>query len=216
MTDPAGPHRPFDAVLCDLDGVIRFFDHSEVARLERSAGLPEGSAARAAFAPEALAPLVLGRFTKPQWVESITSGLASQVPAEDAAALAAAFSEAPFRADEIVVDLLRRTREHCPVLLVTNATAWLDDDLALLGLTDFADSAVNSSRVGSAKPDRRIYEIAAEQAGTTPDRCLFVDDRQENVDTATGLGMTGILYRAPADLHRVLAPLLQSGEPAPA
>lgn len=94
------------------------------------------------------------------------------------------------------------------MVLVTNATVWLDEDLARMGLTDLADEVVNSSRVGSAKPERRIYEIAAERAGAAPDRCLFVDDRQENVDAAVALGMAGVLYRGPEDLRRALAPVL--------
>lgn len=199
--------------MCDLDGVIRFYDYSRVARLERAAGLEEGSTAAVGFAPENDQPLLLGRIDKEQWVDSITRSLARRVPEAEARALARAFADAGFRADETVVDLLRQARAHCPVLLVTNAAEWLDGDLALLGLADLADDVVNSSRVGIAKPDRRIYEIAAERAGATLDRCLFVDDRLENVDAAVALGMTGVLYRDPADLRAALAPILDSGEP---
>ncbi|MER6395437.1 hypothetical protein ABT263_05130 [Kitasatospora sp. NPDC001603] len=40
MRSSAAPDRPpFDAVLCDIDGVLRFFDQHEVTRLERAAGL---------------------------------------------------------------------------------------------------------------------------------------------------------------------------------
>lgn len=46
-----------------------------------------------------------------------------------------------------------------------------------------------------------IYEIAAERAGVAMDRCLFVDDRLENVDAAAALGMTGVHYRGSEDLR---------------
>ncbi|MFD3485711.1 HAD family hydrolase [Streptomyces sp. NPDC058665] len=201
---PGTRSRPFGAVLCDLDGVIRHYDHSEVTRLERAAGLPEGTTASVGFAPENDLPLLLGRITREEWADSIVKGLLPRVSPHEAEALAHAFSWAGFRADEAVVDLLRRVREHCPLVLVTNATSWLDDDLARLGLTGLAHSVVNSARVGVAKPDRRIYEIAAERAGVSPDRCLFVDDRQENVDAAVALGMTGVLHRGAADLRTAL------------
>ncbi|MFB7907538.1 HAD family hydrolase [Kitasatospora sp. NPDC056076] len=200
--------KAFDAVLCDVDGVIRFFDGVGVAALERAAGVEEGSTAAVGFAPVNDLPLLLGRIGRAEWVDSIARGLADRVSEETARGLAEAFAHSPFRADEVVVELLRRVREHCRVVLVTNATVWLDEDLAFLGLTDLADEVVNSSRVGSAKPDRRIYEIAAGRAGARPERCLFVDDRQENVDAAVALGMTGVLYRGPEDLRRALAPLL--------
>lgn len=199
---------PFDAVLCDLDGVIRFYDTVEVARLEEAAGLPEGITAAIGFAPENDLPLLLGRVTRDQWAQSIVHGLRSHVSPRDAHALAKAFTEAGFWADEAVVSLLRQVREHCPVVLVTNATVWLDEDLAVLGLADLADIVINSSLVGVAKPDRRIYEIAAEQAGARVDRCLFVDDRAQNTDAASALGMTTVLYRAVGDLRESVAGLL--------
>ncbi|GIE92341.1 HAD family hydrolase [Actinoplanes regularis] len=206
---------PFDAVLCDVDGVIRYYDHSEVACLERAVGLREGATAGIAFAPENDLPLLLGQISREQWVASIAATLAKRVPESEAHALAAAFDGAGFRADAAVVGMLRQVRAHCPVVLVTNATVWLDEDLALLGLTDLADHVINSSLVGVAKPDRRIFELAADRVGAAADRCLFVDDLQENVDAAIRLGMQGIVYRAPADLRVALSPILSNGALTP-
>ncbi|MFC1418424.1 HAD family hydrolase [Streptacidiphilus cavernicola] len=198
--------RPsYDAVLCDLDGVIRFYDHTEVHALERAAGLPEGSTAEVAFAPEADLPLLLGRISRDDWVDAIARGLAGRTSAEQARALAQAFGYAPSWADAEAVALLRQARERTPVVLVTNATTWLDGDLALLGLDDLADAVVNSSRVGVAKPDPRIYRIAAAEAGVPPERCLFVDDNEANVEAARALGMTGVVHTDPSDLRRALA-----------
>lgn len=99
--------------------------------------------------------------------------------------------------------MLRRIREHVPLVLVTNATLGLENDLELPGLSDLADHVVSSARVGVVKPDREIYRIAAERAGAGTDRCLFIDDRLENVEAAVALGMTGVHYRGPEDLHTV-------------
>ncbi|MBB5122404.1 HAD family hydrolase [Streptomyces eurocidicus] len=199
--------RPFDAVLCDLDGVIRHYDTSRVTELERASGLPEGSTAERAFAPGNGLPLLLGELTKEQWVDALAHDLSARVPPARARALSTAFAEAESWIDECVVDQLRRARASLPVVIVTNAAPWLDDDLAALGLTDLADHVVSSARVGVAKPDRRIYEMAAARAGVSPDRCLFVDDARENVAAAVALGMTGVHYREPADLRRALAVL---------
>ncbi|OKJ20551.1 hydrolase [Streptomyces sp. CB00316] len=196
------------AVLCDLDNVIRFYDTAPLAAQERAAGLPVGVTTEVAYAPEIDLPLLLGRITPDAWVEAIAAGLAERTggDTELARTLGRALAGAPFRADAEVVALLRRARAHVPVVLVTNATLQLDDDLALLGLTDLADAVVSSAVEQVAKPDPAIYRIAAERAGVPADRCLFVDDRQENVDAATALGMSGVLYREPADLRRALGP----------
>ncbi|MFF8016093.1 HAD-IA family hydrolase [Streptomyces sp. NPDC007929] len=210
MTNLKISSRPFDAVLCDLDNVIRFYDTTELARLERSAGLAEGTTESVAYAPETDLPLLLGEITKDQWVEAIVAGLAGQVPELQARELGTALAEAPFWADDIVVTMLRQMRVHVPLVLVTNATVELEDDLASLGLADLADHVVSSARVGVAKPDRKIFEIAAGQVGVAMNRCLFVDDRSENVEAAIGLGMTGLHYREPADLREALGVLLGS------
>jgi putative hydrolase of the HAD superfamily len=182
-------------VLCDVDNVIRFYDTTQLARLERVAGLAQGTTAKVAHAPEIDLPLLLGKITQQQWVESIVLRLAGHVPQVQARELGTALANAPFWADEVVVALLRRVRAHMPLILVTNASLELENDLVSLGLADFADRVVNSARVGVAKPDREIYEIAAEQAGVAIDRCLFVDDRLENIEAAVALGMSGLHYR---------------------
>ncbi|MFB6561736.1 MULTISPECIES: HAD family hydrolase [unclassified Streptomyces] len=208
MTTSKIPSKPFDAVLCDLDNVIRFYDTTQLANLERGAGLADGTTERVAFAPEIDLPLLLGAITKQQWVESIVVGLAGQVPEVQARELGTALAKAPFWADEVVVAMLRQVRAHVPLVLVTNATVELEDDLASLGLSDLADHVVSSARVGVAKPDRKIYEIAAQQVGVDMNRCLFVDDRLENVEAAVGLGMTGVHYCGPADLRGPLGFML--------
>ncbi|MFF9219647.1 HAD family hydrolase [Streptomyces viridosporus] len=195
--------RPFDAVLCDLDNVIRFYDLTRLAELEQAAGLAEGTTTRVAYAPETDLPLLLGKISKEEWVEAIVLGLAGEVSEPQARELGTALAEAPFWADEAVVTMLRRVREHVPLVLVTNATLELESDLESLGLSDLAGRVVSSARVGVVKPDREIYEIAAEQAETDIERCLFIDDRLENIEAAVELGMTGVHYRGPEDLQKV-------------
>ncbi|WP_433222046.1 HAD family hydrolase [Microtetraspora malaysiensis] len=200
--------RPFDAVLCDLDGVIRFYDMTELTRMERAAGVAEGTTAELALAPENDLPVLRGEHTVEQWRDTIAAALADHVSEDKARELADMFTRAPFRADEKVLELLRLAQAQVPVVLVTNATPAVEDDLAGLGLAYFADDVVNSARVGVVKPDPAIYAIAAERAGVPMDRCLFVDDRAENVEAAVALGMTGVVYGGVADLEAALAPLL--------
>ncbi|MGW0826995.1 HAD family hydrolase [Streptomyces sp. NPDC002845] len=200
--------RPFDAVLCDVDNVIRFYDTSEVAALERSAGLAEGTTMKVAFAPETDLPLLLGRITPQEWVVSIVEGFSGIVPEPLAYELGNALASAPFHADTTVVSLLRRVRARVPLVLVSNASVTLEADLASLDLTDLADHVVSSARVGLAKPDPRIFELAATRAGVPLDRCLFVDDTLVNVEAAVGLGMRGVHFRATQDLERALRPVL--------
>ncbi|MER6425265.1 HAD-IA family hydrolase [Streptomyces sp. NPDC001137] len=198
---------PFDAVLCDVDNVIRFYDPSGLHALERAAGLAEGTTAKVAFAPETALPVLLGRVDLQEWVQAIAEGLSGPVPEATAWELGTALLESPFSADETVVALLRRARTRVPLVLVSNATVRLEDDLTALGLADLADDIVNSARVALAKPDPRIYRLAADLAGVRPERCLFIDDTEENTEAAAALGMHPVHFHTPADLERALDPL---------
>ncbi|MER6442515.1 HAD-IA family hydrolase [Streptomyces sp. NPDC001185] len=204
---PGPGGRSFDAVLCDVDNVIRVYDPSGLNALERAAGLAEGTTMKLAFAPDTVLPLVVGRVTPDEWARSAVQGLTGLVPEATARELAEALVRTPFRADQVVVSLLREARARVPLVLVTNTSVQLEEDLAALGLTDLADHVVSSARVGIAKPDRRIYDIAVERAGVPAGRCLFVDDTLENVEAAAALGMRAVHYREPEDLRRALNPL---------
>ncbi|MET7478483.1 HAD-IA family hydrolase [Streptomyces sp. NPDC005648] len=208
MTDGNSGRPPFGAVLCDVDNVVRTFDSARLEALERAAGVAEGSTKKVAFAPEVDLPLLRGEITSQEWAEAIAEGLAGLVPEPQTAyELALALLESPFHADDEVVSLLRRARVRVPLVLVSNAALELESDLDSLGLSDLADHVVNSARVGIAKPDPRIYRLAADLAGVAPERCLFVDDSEENVAAAAALGMRAVRFREAADLERALEPL---------
>ena len=55
------------------------------------------------------------------------------------------------------------------------------------------DEPVFSCSVGVAKPDPRIYRIAADRLGVETGDCLFVDDQPNFVDGALAAGMDAVL-----------------------
>jgi putative hydrolase of the HAD superfamily len=189
----------YDAVLSDLDGVLRQFDHVAQADIEARYGLP---LMKTAFAPERILPATLGQITEAQWVESVALALGGDERARQAVA---EFAEVSFWVDEEVRALLAKAQERVPLVRLTTAMDTLEEHLDRLGLTYFADAVVSSARVGLAKPDPRIYELAAQVAGVAPSRCLFVDDRLENVEAARALGMIGIHFTEAGDLARALS-----------
>ncbi|WP_330457962.1 HAD-IA family hydrolase [Streptomyces sp. NBC_00820] len=206
------PRPPHDAVLCDIDGVLRHWPAADA--LERAHGLPAGALAAAAFAPERLHPAITGKVTDEQWRAAVAAELARRCGSrERARAAVTAWSELVPAVDDEVVALLGQARDvaSVSVALVSNATTRLERDLARQGLADLADLVVNTARIGIAKPDPRVYRIAAERIGAPAERCLFVDDTAANVVAAREAGMTAVHYRRIDDLRRALAPLLAAG-----
>lgn len=199
--------RPYDAVLCDIDGVIRHWPATD--DLERRNGLPEGALARAAFAPPRLHPAITGEVTDEEWRSAVAADLAEVCGSSDRAQAAVdEWAEMVPRVDQEVVALLTRARGAVTVALVSNATTRLERDLALLGIDDLADTVVNTSRIGAIKPDPRVYHLAAEAVGAPLHRCLFIDDTSANVTAAGEVGMTALHYRQIEDLSTALAPIL--------
>jgi 2-haloacid dehalogenase/putative hydrolase of the HAD superfamily len=64
---------------------------------------------------------------------------------------------------------------------------------------------VVSSDVGLAKPDPRIFELAAREAGMPPNELLFVDDSRTNIDAAATCGFAVHHFVDPAGLQPDLA-----------
>ena len=202
----------FGALLCDVDGVLRHWDDGAKADLELEFGLPPGTINTTALAPDRLGRAVTGLITDEQWRAQVAADLVPRCGSETRAdELVARWARLVGRVDEDVLRLLVEVRERAPVVLVSNATTKLEEDLDQLGVTDVLPTVVNSSRIGSAKPGPAIYRAAAEVAGTPVGRCLFVDDTAENVRGAEAVGMKGLVYRGVAVLRHTLAPLLDCG-----
>jgi len=208
--------RRFDALLCDLDGVLRIWDPALWPPIEERHRMPPGTIGAAAFAPGLLLPPVLGQISDEQWRLEVAKSLAQQYGIERAAAAVADWSAPTGRVEPIAVALVQQVRAAgIRAVMVTNATSRLDRDLAALGLDDAVDAVVNSSRIGVVKPDPEIYLHAAQAAGAEPDRCLFVDDTAANVVGAEAVGMTAILYTGTASLPEIAAALGLGATPAP-
>jgi putative hydrolase of the HAD superfamily len=212
------PGRRDRALLLDLDGVLRRWPTDLATRAERAAGLPLGSIHAAAFEPGLLRRAITGAIDDATWRSEAALRIARDHPHGSAKQALVAWSAAVGEVDAEVRALVAQARERARVVLVTNATTRLGNDLRALGLSDALDDVVNSSVVGHAKPDERIFRAALERAAIPRERALFVDDAPANVAAAQALGIVGHLFRDPAGLAEALAShgLLQrrSGPPA--
>jgi len=63
----------------------------------------------------------------------------------------------------------------------------------------------SSCYVGIRKPDEGIYKLALEVTQRDPDECMFIDDRELNLECAKQLGMRTIHFQDAAQLRRDLA-----------
>ena len=65
------------------------------------------------------------------------------------------------------------------------------------GVLDFLphmDGGVFSCYVKRIKPDPAIYQCLLEKYGLCAEECLFIDDREENIDAAREMGMQAVRF----------------------
>lgn len=106
------------------------------------------------------------------------------------------------------IDLIRRLRPPYRTAVLSNADSTLVDRLKHShGIYDLFDDVICSADVGVAKPEARIYALAAARVGLPADECVFIDDLETNVEAAREAGMSAILFRVDLgdDLERQLA-----------
>jgi len=110
------------------------------------------------------------------------------------------------RAKEL--QILKKMKENYRVILLSNT------DVMRYGFIKknfpemlIFDAYVLSYEEGYMKPDPRIYKAALKKAEAQADECLFIDDKEDNIDAATALGINTIHFTEGADLAAELRKL---------
>ena len=99
--------------------------------------------------------------------------------------------------DYDIVSYLRSLRSEYYVGLISNAWSDMRDYITGQKFADAFDHMVISAEVGARKPEARIYQIALEQAGVSPNEAVFVDDFFENIEGCQAIGMHGVHFHDP-------------------
>ena len=74
----------------------------------------------------------------------------------------------------------------------------------LFDFVNWFDGVVVSGLIGIAKPDRRIYGHLLQTHNIDANAAVYIDDMQENVETAAALGFAGIWFRSAGELRQDL------------
>ncbi|WP_051427220.1 HAD-IA family hydrolase [Arthrobacter sp. H20] len=197
--------KPLEALVLDLDGVLRIWDPAIMADAERDNNLPAGSLAAVAFGDtKMLQNAITGAITDGQWRGGISDKLETHY-GTDAKKAVAQWSSHAGMVNEVVLNIVRRVRKRRTVALFSNATTRLDSDLSCLDLTDEFDLIFNSSVIGIAKPSPESFKAVLVELGIPGDRCLFVDDTLINTRSAEGLGFNAHHFRGARALEEFIA-----------
>ncbi len=181
------------AVIFDFGGVLlRTEDPGGRRRWEKRLGLQTGELDRLVFGSDTTDRSMVGLATQ----DDVWQGVAARLDLDDETLqeLRRDFWSGD-RLDVELVQFVKGLRRRCKTAILSNA--WPGARRAFVqrfGLGDAVDEIIVSSEECIAKPDARIYRIAAQRLGVAPQEALFVDDMEENVEAARAIGMRGIQF----------------------
>lgn len=113
------------------------------------------------------------------------------------------------------IDLLRHLKTRYPIFALSNINeihvASIDrvacEKFGAHSFRDFFHAAYYSNEVGLRKPDREIYEYVLAKENLNAAETFFVDDKEENVETARLLGLQAYQLSHPDKLMDLLTQL---------
>ena len=201
---------PVRALIVDIGGVLLLRDATAAQRRwEERFGFPPGDFARSLFRPDLAAQAMIGRVSAAQVWEEMASRLSLSGP-EVQELRRDFFAGERLNAEFVAYLQTLRPRYHMAAL----SNAWSGTREAMrahYGLDRLVDLMIFSDEEGAAKPEPRVYHLAAQRIGVTPEEALFIDDVSRNVEGAQVVGMKAVHFRDTAQGIADIAEHLHEG-----
>ncbi|MBW2293566.1 MAG: HAD family phosphatase [Deltaproteobacteria bacterium] len=208
----------YEAVLFDLGGVVLGSPLHAIADYERELGIPANFINRvvANTAPSGgWARLERGEISMEEFFSVFDEDCRAAGQEISAREMMSRMNAATKPRDNMLRAIERLRRAEFRVAAITNNWLVPDDgaesappDSALSGLEALFDVFVESSVEGLRKPDPRIYTLACERLGVSPEVCIFLDDIGSNLKTAREMGIATIKVETPDAALRELESLV--------
>lgn len=100
-------------------------------------------------------------------------------------------------------EILLAARSHgLGVFVLSNISRGFAEHEEANPILALADGRIYSSVCGMVKPDPAVFRHLCKTFSLNPGECLFVDDRQKNIDGARTAGLEGYLFDGNVDAFR--------------
>lgn len=194
------------AIIFDFGGVlVRTEDASGRRRWEARLGLSDYELDQLVFNSEAALRATRGELPHGAVWEHVAAAL--KLNAEQLDACQKDF----WLGDRLDVDLsalLKSLRPGYKTAILSNAWSSGRETIAReFGLEQAVDAIIISAEEGLAKPDPRLYRLAAKRLGVQPGEAVMIDDFLVNVEGARAAGLQAIHYRPGLDVRAELEKL---------
>ncbi len=141
--------------------------------------------------------LETGRLSEPEFMAALGAQLATQLGRE---VDLEGFSDTYFAElapNDRFIEYMRelRARGYRMAICTNNVREWSDLWRAMLPVGEIFDVVIDSSAVGSRKPEPRIYELTLQALEIDAGAAVFIDDLEINCDAARQLGLHAVWFQ---------------------
>lgn len=114
-----------------------------------------------------------------------------------------------------LVDFVKTLKPGYKIALLSNvdSKAYLEQKFLPENIDLIFDTVVASGDEGVAKPDVRIYNIAASRLGVAPEECVMVDDIIDFCEAAEHAGMRSVHFKSTEQCMEDISLLIDRGRP---
>lgn len=97
--------------------------------------------------------------------------------------------------NEDVLSLKDKLSKNYDIYILTNMNTEVTDYLKEVHVLDNVKGVIVSQDYHEVKPNEEIYNILINKYNLIPSECVFIDDNENNVNTAKRLNMNGFIYK---------------------
>ena len=147
----------------------------------------------------------VGLLEKTVFWSNVLSHLGLENSENDILKISSIFSKIWATCEKSMIQIIKELKKNYLIFGLTNSCyeneERLVNDKKVLALFE---KVYLSHREAKKKPDQEAYLNVLEENNLLAKECVFVDDKQQNIETAQILGMNSVLYKNPKQLKREL------------
>lgn len=95
--------------------------------------------------------------------------------------------------NEDILGLMSKLKNNYKIYILSNNSKDVINYLKKTRINNYVDGWIVSCDYGTVKPYKKIYQILFEKYNLDPTESYFIDDKEENINTAKILGMKGFV-----------------------
>lgn len=200
---------PYKALIFDLGGVLYNISYTATSRAFQALGWADFDAFYSQAAQTGwFDALEKGQLSAEAFVQRIQQNIGTHInPADILQAWNAILLELPLHR----VEWLEQLASHKPLYLLSNtneihleAIAKANPDGRWNRLLNCFQKAYFSCRVGMRKPDTEIFSHVLAENRLAPGEVLFVEDSEQHIRSANGLGMHTLWLKPPHEVTQLI------------